>query len=98
MIDPILQRPLRMRKRLCTTPEFHLFTDVIPSLLASLALLTRLPYFQRDFVPNFEVLHLRAHGYDDARGLMAEGHGLPNDDVAIAVVSVVMQVGAAEAG
>lgn len=98
MIYPILQRPLRMRKRLCTTPEFHLFTDVIPSLLAPLALLTRLPYFQRDFVPSFEVFHLGAHGYDDARGLVTERHGLSNDDVAIAVVSVVMQVGAAEAG
>jgi hypothetical protein len=34
MVDPLLQSSLEMRDALCTTPELHLFAEIIPSLPA----------------------------------------------------------------
>jgi hypothetical protein len=56
MIDPILQRPLRVRKCLGTTSKLHFLANVVPPFLAPFALLARLSHFQRNFVPDFEIL------------------------------------------
>lgn len=58
MVYPILQRSLRMGKSLRTTPESHILADVVSSLFTPLAGLTRQSHFQRNFVSNFEVLHI----------------------------------------
>ena len=92
VIDPVLQRTLRMREALRTTPKSHGLANVVSPLLAPLALLARLTDFKRDFVTNIEVLDLGANTNNDTGRLVAEREGLLHDDVAIAVVSVVVQV------
>jgi hypothetical protein len=98
VIDPLLQRPLEMRKALPTTPKPHLLANIIPPLLTPRALLARNADFECDFVTDLEIRYGGADGGDDAGGLMAEGQGLADEDVAVAVVGVVVQVAAAEAG
>jgi hypothetical protein len=92
VVYPILQCPLGVRERLCTTSEPHSFANVVPALLAPFTGLARLPYLERNFVTNIETRHFRAHAHDYTRGLVAQRHGFLDNDVAIAVVAVVMQI------
>lgn len=92
MIDSILQRPLGMWKCLCTTPEAHVFADIIAPLFTPPTLFTRQPDLERNLVSNFEVGNLGSHSHDYTRRLVTQGHGLLHDNVAIAVVSVVMEI------
>lgn len=92
VVDPILQRTLRMRKALCATPESHSLANVVSPLLAPLALLARLADLKRYFVTNIEVLDLGADTNNNTGRLVAEREWLLHDDVAVAVVSVVVQV------
>jgi hypothetical protein len=55
MINPLLQRPLRMRESLRTTPKSHTLADIIPPFFTSFTLFTRQAYFQRYFISYFEV-------------------------------------------
>lgn len=98
VIDPLLQRPLRMRKVLSRRPKFHLLADVIPALCAVLTALTRQADLESNLVPGCEGGDIRANGEDCAGRLMAETQGLADEDVAVAVVVVVVKIGAAEAG
>jgi hypothetical protein len=58
VINPILQRALRMRKRLCTASEPHSLADIVPPLFTPVACLAWQSNFQRDFVPNLEVFRI----------------------------------------
>jgi hypothetical protein len=57
MINPLLQRPLRMRNRLGATPKPHPFADIIPPLFTPVTSLARQTYFQRYLVAYFKVGH-----------------------------------------
>jgi hypothetical protein len=92
VVDPILQRPLRVRERLGTTPEPHALADVVSPLFAPIALLARQADFQRDLVADAETLDIGADADDNACRLVAQRQRLLHQDVAIAVVAVVVQV------
>jgi hypothetical protein len=92
VVDPILQRPLRVRERLGTTPEPHALADIVSPLLTPIALLARQADFQRDLVADAETLDIRADADDNTGRLVAQRQRLLHQDVAIAVVAVVVQV------
>jgi hypothetical protein len=96
VVDAILQRSLRMRKCLCTTPKLHSLANIVPSLFAPITCLARQSNFQRYLVSNFEVLHIRAYTNHNTCRFMAQRHGFLHNDVAIAVVPVVVEVRATE--
>lgn len=98
MVDPLLQRPLRVRYCFRTAPELHLPTDVVALSIAVLATLARQSDFERHAVTSLQVRHRGADGGDETAGLVAKGQRLTDNDVAVAVVIVVVQVGAAETG
>jgi len=98
MVDPILQRSLGMRECFCAASKLHFFADVVPPLLTSVALFARLPYFEGYFISRRKFLDHGSDGDDDACGLMAKRHRLANDDVAVTVVPIVMQVRTTETG
>jgi hypothetical protein len=92
MINPLLQRALRVRIRFRTAPELHLLTYIIPPLLTPIARLARQPYFQRNLITYFEPCDVRPDAYDHAGRFMPKGHGLAHEDVAVAEVAVVGRV------
>lgn len=96
MIDTVLQRALKVRKRLCRAAEAHAFADVVASLTAALALSAGYADLEGDLVADAEARGCGADGHDHTGGLVAEREGLADDDIAVAVVVVVVQVGAAE--
>lgn len=64
-------------------------------------MLARLPYLQSDLVSDCELLrlfHFRTNCHDYACGLVTKRHGLAHDNVAIAVMPIVVEIRAAEAG
>lgn len=73
MINPLLQRPLKMRYTLRTTPKPHLLAKIIPSFPTDPTLPAWNPYFERNAVADLESIHLRSDGAYDAGGFMAEG-------------------------
>lgn len=98
VVHALLQRPLRMRPPPRRAPELHPPTDIIPAPLTKLARLARQAHLQRHEVPDGKPLDAGADGLDAPGGLVAEGQRLADEDVAVAVVGVVVQVGAAEGG
>lgn len=92
VVDSILQRALRVRKALRTTPKPHGLANIVSPLLTPFALLARLTDFKRYFVTNTEVLDLGTNTNNNTGRLVAEREWLLHDDVAVAVVSVVVQV------
>lgn len=99
VVNPVLKSALGVRESLCRAPELHALADVVSALLTPLALAARLTDLEGNLVSNFKVcLRLGAHRHNHARRLVTQRHWLFHDDVAIAVVVVVVQVRAAEAG
>lgn len=96
VIDQLLEGSLGVGKRLCGTAELHAFADIIPSRGAKLAGLTWLANFKCDMVAYGEVGDVGGDSSDDAAGLVAQSEGLPHEDVAVAEVVEVVQVGAAK--
>lgn len=89
--DTLLQRPLRMRHRLCRAAEPHLAADVIPASAAETARLAREPDLEGHAVPRLE--GRRGASCDhDAAGLVAQRQGLTHEDVSVPVVRKVVQV------
>ena len=95
--DLLLEGALGVGEALCRGAEGHLPADVVAALAAQLALAAGQADLEGDVVAGLEVRHARAHGCHGAGRLVAQGHGLAHLDVAVAVVAVVVQVGAAEA-
>ncbi len=98
MVDAFLQRALRVRECLGRTAKLHAPADVVAADVAVLAALAGQADLEGHAVAGRQVLHGAANGDDGAAGLVAEGEGLADDDVAVAVVVKVVQVGAAETG
>jgi hypothetical protein len=96
MVNPLLQRALKMRKRLCRTPKSQRLADVIPSLLTDLALETWEANLEGYSVPDPKVGDCGANCCDNARGFMAKGKRFLDDNITVAVVIKVVQVGTAE--
>lgn len=95
--DLLLEGALGVGEALCRGAEGHGAADVVAALGAQLALAAGEADLEGDVVAGLEPRHARAHGRHGAGGLVAQGHGLAHLDVAVAVVAVVVQVGAAEA-
>jgi hypothetical protein len=98
VVDLLLKSALGMRVGLCRGAELHGAADVVAAGGAVLAALARKADLEGDAVTGGEVGHGRADSDDGAGGLVAEGQGLADDDVAVAEVVEVVKVGAAEAG
>lgn len=95
----LLQRPLRVRRpALGRAAKLHAAADVVAPRAAELARAARQADLERDAVAGGERRDLGPDGLHDAGGLVAEGQRLEHEDVAVAEVVVVVQVGAAEAG
>lgn len=86
-----------MGEGLCGRAELHLRADVVAALFAEAALAAGEADFEGDSVADFEGCYFGADGCDCASGFVAETHWRAHDEVAIAAVGVVVQVGAAEA-
>lgn len=98
MVDTLLKRPLKVRETLCRTAKLHLFADVVPSLSTTAAGVTGNAHFDGDAVTDLEVTVLTRRspdGLDDAGRFVAECERLADQDVAVAVVVVVVQIRAA---
>lgn len=54
VVDAVLQRSLRMRKGLCTTPKLHALANIVPSLFTPITVLAWLSDLERNFVSDFE--------------------------------------------
>lgn len=87
-----------MRDRLGRTAELHAAADIVPPLVAVLAALAGKANLEGDAVAGPQGGDAIAGGEDGAAGLVAEGEGFADEDVAVAEVVEVVQVGAAEAG
>ncbi|KAI9163627.1 sorbitol dehydrogenase [Paramyrothecium foliicola] len=98
VVYALLQGALRVGEGLGRAAELHAPADVVPRLGAELARLARLADLEGDAVAGGEVGDAGADGDNGAAGLVAEGEGLADEDVAVAVVVEVVQVRAAEAG
>ena len=72
MINAILQCPLRMRKRLCTTPKPHPLADIVSPFFTPVACLAWQAYFQSYFVSDAELRHVGSYADNNAGGLVAE--------------------------
>jgi hypothetical protein len=77
--------------------EGHALADVVAAFGAETATLAGLADLEGDVVTDFEVSHVGANGGDNSGRLVAQSKGLADDDVAVAVVVEVVEVGAAEA-
>lgn len=97
VVDALLQRALEVRKRLCRAAEAHAAADVVAAVVAVLACVARDADLESNAVTRGQVLDSRADRYYSAAGLVAQRQGLLDNDVAVAVVVEVVQVGAAEA-
>lgn len=99
--DDLLQGALGVGEGLGGTAEGHGAADVVAALAAQLARLAREADLEGDVVAGLQQVrlsHSGADGRDDAGRLVAQGQGLFDEDVAVAVVAEVVQVGTAEAG
>lgn len=96
VVDALLECALGMGESLCRGAEVHAPADVVAAGLAIGAVLTGQADLEGDAVADLDAIGVGADGGDGAGGLVAEGHGLADEDVAVAVVAVVVQVGAAE--
>lgn len=96
--DGLLEGALGVGVGLGAGAEGHVPADVVPPRGAQLAGAAGQADLEGDVVAGPEVRDGGADGGDDARGLVAEGEGLADLDVAVAEVGEVVQVGAAEAG
>lgn len=98
VVDLLLQGALGVGEGLGRTSELHAAADVVASGLAVLAGLAGLADLESDAVAGGQVSDAITDSDDGAAGLVAQSERLTDDDVAVAVVVVVVQVGAAEAG
>lgn len=86
-----------MGERLGRTPELHAAADVVAIGSAELALATRKADLECNAVSDSQAVGIGPDGDDGAAGLVAEGQRLAHEDVAVAEVREVVQVGAAQA-
>lgn len=87
-----------MRKRLGRAPEPHATADIIPTIAAVITVTARHANLESNTVTSSQILHRRADCDNSTAGFMAEGKGLADEDVTVAVMAKVVEVGAAEAG
>lgn len=83
VIDPLLQRPLKMREALCATSEAHLLAQIIPPLATNATLATWYANLQGHAVAESKAPHLRADRNNNTRRLVAKGQGLASAEIAI---------------
>lgn len=98
MVYPLLQRALEVRDGLGRAAEAHASANVVTALAAVFAALAGQADLNGNAVPRTQVRDCGARCDDSTAGLVAEGQGLTDEDVAIPEVVEVVQVGAAEAG
>lgn len=92
VVKPLLQRSLHVWKRLGRAAKLHAFADVVSAALAVVARLTRQANLERDTIARLEVRDGGSHSDDCAAGFVAQRQRLADEDVAIAVVVVVVQI------
>jgi hypothetical protein len=66
MINPLLQRTLKMRETLCRRAEFHFFADVVAAFGAAVAGIAGDAYFEGYAVAGGKVCDGRAGGGDNS--------------------------------
>lgn len=97
MVDAILERALKVWEGLGGASEAHGLADVVTTFGAPGTCAAGQPDLQGDFVTDLKAHHLWADGDDRASRLMAERHGFLDEDISIAIVVVVVQIGPTEA-
>lgn len=99
MIHPVHKRTPRMRARLRRAPKPHLGAEIISPTPTQLARLARLSHLERDPLTHLPPTILPCgltHGYHNPARLVSECQWLLHENVAVAVVRVVVQVATAE--
>jgi hypothetical protein len=92
VINSILERALEVGERLRAAPEPHLLAEVISPFATCGTLSTRHADLQGNAVSHCEATHLRANGYHDPGGLMAEREWLAGTEIAIREFLVVRHI------
>lgn len=95
MIHHLLESSLGMRKCLRRASKLHPPTYVVSPLLAVLAVLTRQADLQSYVISNSKTGHARPNCHDATTRFMTERERFADDDIPVAVVIKIMQVGAA---
>lgn len=92
VVNPLLQRPLHVWKRLGRAAKLHAFADVVSAALAVIARLAWQANLERDTIAWPEVRYGGSYSDDCAAGFVAQRQRLADEDVAIAVVVVIVQI------
>lgn len=92
MVDPLLQRALRVRDGLSRAAEAHAAADVVPAGCAEVTLLAGQANLEGDLVANAQGRDGGTCGRNHATGLVTEREGLAHEDVPVAEVAEVVQV------
>lgn len=98
MVNSLLERSLEVRESLGRATESHATADVVAARRAVFAVLTRHTNLERNAISSSNVLDISANSNNGAARLVAKSERLANNDVAVAAMIVVVQVGAAKAG
>jgi hypothetical protein len=93
----LAKSPLDVRKAHRTAVKPHIHAVVVHALLAKAAHTARPRRRNRNALANAHAVDLAAHGFDHARDLVPQHHGLFDPHRAEAAVLEVMQVGATDA-
>lgn len=92
VINPLLQRPLHVWKRLGRAAKLHAFANVVSAALAIVARLAWQANLERDTIAWLEIRDGGSYSDDCAAGFVAQRQRLADEDIAIAVVVVVVQI------
>lgn len=92
VVNPLLQRPLHVRKRLGRAAKLHAFANVVSAALAVVARLAWQANLECDTIAWLEVRDGGPYSDDCAAGFVAQRQRLADEDVAIAVVVIVVQI------
>lgn len=92
VINLLLQRSLHMWKRLGRAAKLHAFADVVSAALAVVARLTWQTNLERDTIAWLDVCDGGSDSDDCAAGFMAQRQRLADEDVAIAVMVVIVKI------
>ena len=93
-----LEHALHVGKPAGTAQEFHVGAQLLAAVATSFAMTTGVRWRHGDLVALFHTRNALPDRRNDRRGLMPRDQRLAHDEVAVAALEVVVQIGAANAG
>jgi hypothetical protein len=97
VVDPLLESSLEVRDAFRTTPEPHLFAQIVTTFSADSTLAAGDADLEGYSIANLEAIDLRTNANHDTRGFVAKRQGRAGAEVAIGKLFVVAHIRAADA-